>query len=185
MVSLDFHSREIVIFILAAEWSHYVPEKHLAQVEGPGIIVVERYNAYQAVDKVKSGLIVMAFCWRTCAQLSGDARSWPDQEAWAMGWVERIGELYRLNDQRLEVRDDAAAFATPTRDPRAVTAFEHAARRSWQRRTCTRRRGRSWRAWATSGPPDGLRRAPRGADGQQHGAAIGTRAGGASEELLR
>ena len=29
-----------------------------------------------------------------------------------MGWVERIGELYRLNDQRLEVRDDPAAFAT-------------------------------------------------------------------------
>ena len=40
------------------------------------------------------------------------ARSWPDQEAWAMGWVERIGELYRLNDQRLEARDGAAAFAT-------------------------------------------------------------------------
>ena len=41
-----------------------------------------------------------------------------------MGWVERIGELYRLNDQRLEVRDDAAAFATAYGALRAaVTAF--------------------------------------------------------------
>ena len=28
-----------------------------------GILVVDRYKAYQAVDKVKSGLIVLAFCW--------------------------------------------------------------------------------------------------------------------------
>ena len=41
-----------------------------------------------------------------------------------MGWVERIGELYRLNDQRLEVRDDPAAFATADGALRAaVTAF--------------------------------------------------------------
>ena len=41
-----------------------------------------------------------------------------------MGWVERIGELYRLNDQRLEVRDDAAAFAAADGVLRAaVTTF--------------------------------------------------------------
>ena len=108
-----FHSREVVIFILAAGRSHDVPEEHLGPVEGPGIMVVDRYKAYQAVDKVKSGLIVLAFCWaHVSARFLATARSWPDQEAWAMGWVERIGELYRLNDQRLEVRDDAAAFAT-------------------------------------------------------------------------
>ena len=28
-----------------------------------------------------------------------------------MGWVEQIGKLYQLNDERLMVRDDAAAFA--------------------------------------------------------------------------
>ena len=57
-----FHSREVVIFILAAGRSHDVPEEHLGPVEGPGIMVVDRYKAYQAVDKVKSGLIVLAFC---------------------------------------------------------------------------------------------------------------------------
>src|SRR5207237_8983562 len=39
------------------------------------------------------------------------ARTWPDQEGWALGWVERIGEIYRRNDARLAVRQDAAAFA--------------------------------------------------------------------------
>ena len=94
-------------------------------MQGPGIMVVDRYVAYQAVDKVKNGLIVLAFCW---AHVRRDflavARSWPDQEAWAMGWVQRIGELYRLNDARLKVGADAIAFATADRALRAgVTAF--------------------------------------------------------------
>ena len=55
VVSWGFHSREVVIFILAAGWSHDVPEEHLGPVEGPGIMVVDRYKAYQAVDKVKAG----------------------------------------------------------------------------------------------------------------------------------
>lgn len=58
-----FHSREVVIFILAAGRSHHVPEEHLGPVENPAIMVVDRYIAYQVVDKVKSGLIVLAFCW--------------------------------------------------------------------------------------------------------------------------
>jgi transposase len=120
-----FHSSDVVIFILAAGRSHDVPEEHLGPVAGPGIMVVDRYKAYQAVDKVKSGLIVLAFCW---AHVRRDfltaARSWPDQESWALGWVGRIGELYRLNEARLGVRADAAAFATADGALRAgVTAL--------------------------------------------------------------
>jgi transposase len=120
-----FHSSEVVIFILAAGRSHDVPEGHLGPVESPGIMVVDRYKAYQAVDKVKSGLIILAFCW---AHVRRDfltlARSWPDQDAWALGWVERIGELYQLNEARLEVRADATAFAPADGALRAgVTAF--------------------------------------------------------------
>ncbi len=120
-----FHSSEVVIFVLAAGRAHDVPEEHFGPVEGPGILVVDRYKAYQAVDKVKSGLIILAFCW---AHVRRDfltvARSWPEQDAWALGWVERIGVLYQLNDARLEVRADAAAFATADGALRAaVTAF--------------------------------------------------------------
>jgi transposase len=120
-----FHSAEVVVFVLAAGRSHDVPEKHFGPVEGRGLLVVDRYKAYQAIDKVKSGLIVVAFCW---AHVRRDfvrlAKSWPEQESWALGWVEEIGQLYHLNDERLKVREDAAAFAVADGALRAaVTSF--------------------------------------------------------------
>jgi transposase len=120
-----FHAAEVVVFILAAGRSHEVPQEHLGPVAGGGILVVDRYKAYQAIDKVKSGLIILAFCWAHVRRdFLGVARSWPDQEAWALGWVERIGELYGLNDARLAVRADAAAFAVADGQLRAaVRAF--------------------------------------------------------------
>ena len=52
------------------------------------------------------------------------AQSWPDQDVWALDWVEQIGRLYHLNDERLKVRHDAAAFAVADATLRAaVTAF--------------------------------------------------------------
>ena len=120
-----FHSADAVVFVLAAGRSHDVPEEHFGPVEGRGILVVDRYKAYQAIDKVKSGLIVLAFCW---AHVRRDfvrlARSWPDQEGWALEWVAEIGTLYHLNDERLKVRDDASAFALADGALRtAVTSF--------------------------------------------------------------
>jgi transposase len=120
-----FHSAEVVVFVLAAGRSHDVPEEHFGPVEGRGILVVDRYKAYQAIDKVKGGLIVLAFCW---AHVRRDflrlARSWPDQEGWALGRVAEIGTLYHLNDRRLAVRGDAAAFAVADAALRAaVTSF--------------------------------------------------------------
>jgi transposase len=107
-----FHGAEVVVFVLAAGRSHDVPEEHFGPVSGRGILVVDRYKAYQAIDKVKSGRIVRAFCW---AHVRRDflavARSWPDQETWALQWVEQIGALYHLNHERLKVRDDPTAFA--------------------------------------------------------------------------
>jgi transposase len=120
-----FHSAEVVVFVLAAGRSHDVPEEHFGPVEGRGILVVDRYKAYQAIDKVKSGRIVLAFCW---AHVRRDfvrvAKSWPDQEAWALDWVAQIGTLYHLNDERRKVRHDAAAFAVADGALRAaVTRF--------------------------------------------------------------
>ena len=85
MVSVGLPPREVVVFVLAAGRAHDVPEEHLGP-EGGGIMVVDRYKAYQAIDKVKRGLIVLAFCW---AHVRRDflavARTWPDQEGWASG----------------------------------------------------------------------------------------------------
>lgn len=118
------HSADVVVFILAAGRAHDVPEEYFGP-DADGILVVDRYKAYQVMDQVKQGLIVLAFCW---AHVRRDfltvARTWPDQEGWAWSWVERIGELYRLNDARRTVREDAAAFAVADAQLRvAVTAL--------------------------------------------------------------
>ena len=119
-----FHTAEVVVFVLAAGRAHDVPEAFLGP-EATGILVVDRYKAYQAIDQVKKGLIVLAFCW---AHVRRDfltvARTWPDQEGWALAWVERIGTLYRLNAARLAVRTDPVAFLPADEHLRtAVTAM--------------------------------------------------------------
>jgi transposase len=119
-----FHSAEVVVFVLAQGRAHDVPEDHLGP-DAEGILVVDRYKAYQAMAQVKQGLIVLAFCW---AHVRRDfvtlARIGPDQEGWALAWVARIGELYRLNDERRAVVDQPALFReADARLRQAVTAF--------------------------------------------------------------
>jgi transposase len=119
-----FHGREAVVFVRAAGRAHDVPEEHLGP-DARGILVVDRYKAYPVIDQVQKGLIVLAFCW---AHVRRDflavARTWPDQQRWPLAWLEGIGQLYALNDARLAVRPDAAAFAAADGALRgAVTAL--------------------------------------------------------------
>jgi transposase len=117
-----FHADEAVVFVLAMGRSHDVPEAHFGPVKS-GIMVVDRYKAYQAIDKVKAGLIVLAFCWAHQRRDFLDlARSWPKLEEWALGWVTRIRELYQLNDQRVAVLDQPTEFAVADRPVREQVA---------------------------------------------------------------
>lgn len=123
-----FHAKEVVVFVLAMGRAHAVPEDHLGP-EASGIMVVDRFTAYPAIEQVKRGAITLAFCW---AHVRRDflevARGWPQLEAWGLGWVERIGELYSRNDARCKVLDQPAAFAEADRRVRAqVDALEEQA----------------------------------------------------------
>jgi transposase len=106
-----FHAADVVVFVLSPGRSHEVPEEHFGPVE-EGILVVDRYAAYPAMAQVKDGTIVLAFCW---AHVRRDfltvARSWPEHEAWALEWIERIGVLYQRNDRRLEAPRATPQFA--------------------------------------------------------------------------
>jgi transposase len=117
-----FHAADVVVFVLSPGRSHEVPEEHFGPVE-EGILVVDRYAAYPAMAQVKGGAIVLAFCW---AHVRRDfitvARSWPDQEMWALGWVDRIGALYASNDRRLESRRPSPLFAACDREVRREVA---------------------------------------------------------------
>src|SRR5512135_2585474 len=113
-----FHAADVVVFVLSPGRSHEVPEEHLGPVE-EGILVVDRYAAYPAMAQVKDGTIVLAFCW---AHVRRDfltvARSWPDQEPWALGWIDRIGGLYECNDRRLEAPRATPLFAARDQEVR-------------------------------------------------------------------
>jgi hypothetical protein len=120
-----FHAAAVVVFVLSPGRSHEVPEEHFGPVE-EGLLVGDRDAAYPAMAQVKAGTVVLASCW---AHVRRDfltvARSWPDQEAWALGWVDRIGGLYACNDRRLEAPRATALFAACDQEVRrCVTAME-------------------------------------------------------------
>ena len=117
-----FHAAEAVVFVLAAGRSHEVPQEQFGPVKS-GIMVVDRYKAYPAIDKVKAGLIVLAFCWAHQRRDFLDvARSWPQLEGWGLGWVGLIRELYQLNDRRVEVIEQPKEFAQADQCLRAHVA---------------------------------------------------------------
>lgn len=103
-------SKSAVVFQLEPTRSGKVPLAYFGET-AEGILSVDRYVGYKVL--LKGGRIVLAYCW---AHVRRDflavAKDWGGQhEAWALGWVECIAELYRLNDERLGVLDDAPAFA--------------------------------------------------------------------------
>jgi len=55
-------SAEVVVYILDPSRSHEVPETHFPK-NARGVLLVDRYSAYKAMAQVKSGGLVLAFCW--------------------------------------------------------------------------------------------------------------------------
>jgi transposase len=106
-----FGGDDTVVYVLDPSRSHEVPEKHLPK-NAAGTLLVDRYTAYKAMAQVKDGTLFLAFCW---AHVRRDfvrvGKGWPELKAWALEWLKRIRELYRLNRQRFQVPDDTAADA--------------------------------------------------------------------------
>ncbi|MCK5191360.1 MAG: IS66 family transposase, partial [Methylococcales bacterium] len=106
-------SPSVVYYTLAPSRSGDIPidyfsglDKTLEQV----IVVCDRYSGYKRLAR-ENKVILLAFCWAHVRRDFLDAaKSWPDLEGWMFTWVEMIGELYRLNAQRLEQWDEASAF---------------------------------------------------------------------------
>jgi len=96
-----FSSDDTVVYILDVSRSHRVPEDHYPAKAG-GVLMVDRYSAYKAMAQVKDGLLILAFCW---AHVRRDfvrvGKGWPELKPWALEWLKRIRELYRLNRERL------------------------------------------------------------------------------------
>jgi len=113
---------DTVAYLLDPSRSHDVPEGHFAQ-QGWGVLVVDRYSGYKAMAQVKSGVLVLAFCWAHVRRdFVGVGKGWPELVPWALAWLGRIRQLYRFSRERLEQPVGSAEF--PRRDALLHQAVE-------------------------------------------------------------
>jgi transposase len=106
-----FQSTDTVVYVLDPSRSHEVPERHFPD-NAAGILLVDRYSGYKAMAQVKNGTLLLAFCW---AHVRRDfvrvGKGFAELKDWALDWLKRIRELYRLNRERLQKPGDALAAA--------------------------------------------------------------------------
>jgi transposase len=101
---------DTVVYLLAPSRGHDVPQSHFGP-EASGVLEVDRYSGYKAMTQVKSGRIVLAFCWTHVRRdFVSVGKSWPELTPWALAWLRRIRELYRLNRERLRHPLGSAKF---------------------------------------------------------------------------
>ena len=100
-----FLGTDAVVYVLDPRRSHEVPEGHF-RAGVAVVLMVDRLASYKAMEPVKAGLVVLAFCW---AHVRRDfiavAKSFPELKPWALCWLRWIRQAYRHNGQRLQPRD--------------------------------------------------------------------------------
>lgn len=124
-----FQSDSVAWYVLDPSRSAAVPQAALHGVE-EGILSVDRYAAYRKFSRLHPG-VDLAICW--AHQRRDFLRAANDHPAlwdWAMGWVQRIGELYALHGQRRRewIQDDAQWQVTDGRLRSWVAAMQQ----DWQ-----------------------------------------------------
>lgn len=110
-----FHSSSVVHYVIDQTRAADVIITELAGVD-QGVISCDRYSGYKRFARLNPG-VVLAFCW---AHVRRDflelANSYPQSAQWALQWVDRIGQLYRLNGLRLKTCMDSPERASTQHD---------------------------------------------------------------------
>jgi len=87
-------------------------EPPLTPDDARGVLVVDRYSGYKAMQQVKDGQLLLAFCW---AHVRRDfvriGKGFPELKDWALTWLRQIQQLYRLNRERLQHESGTTEFA--------------------------------------------------------------------------
>ena len=88
------------------------------------VIVCDRYSAYKRLVTLLGGLVILAFCWShvrrdfiECA--AGQVKL----TQWCQRWIERIADIFRLNEERLKHYDPGLKRQRPAFDA-AQSALE-------------------------------------------------------------
>lgn len=104
-----FHNTETVVFKIHPTRSSEVLIEYFGKDHPGGTLNVDRYSAYKVI--AKKGLFILAFCW---AHVRRDfleyAKGYVEQEGWALEWVERIGKIYHINNERTQHKPKSKSF---------------------------------------------------------------------------
>lgn len=128
-----FSSKDIVLFVLDKSRAASVPLKVLFGLDmkdlekrglkGPDGLIeidpkklkklnVDRYSSYKTLARY--GLVLLAFCWshvrRDFTDLQKKYFSDTTLWQWAQRWVDRIGKLYQINDERVKHENGSKEF---------------------------------------------------------------------------
>jgi transposase len=105
-----FVSKNTVVYILDPSRATSVIEKHLTVVSAL-ILSVDRYSSYKSFAKDRE-YVVLAFCWTHVRRdFLTSANGFDELETWGMAWVESIGEIFHLNNQRVKHETDSPEFS--------------------------------------------------------------------------
>jgi transposase len=117
-----FLGEDTVVYRLDPSRSHEVPEGHFP-ADAPVVMMVDRYSAYKAMAQVKTGTVLLAFCW---AHVRRDfvkvGKGWAESKGWALAWLRRIRGLYRQHGQRSTQEAGGAGFAAADAELRQTVA---------------------------------------------------------------
>jgi transposase len=120
-----FLGEDTTVYRIEPSRSHEVPQRHYSR-DGPGILMVDRYAAYKAMAQVKSGRVILVFCWSHVRRdFIGVGKGWPELTDWALAWLHRIRELYDLNRQRRRHPPGREPFASCDAALREAVAAMH------------------------------------------------------------
>jgi transposase len=111
-------SISVVYFQIAPGRGANVPMEYFKNIQQQKIIVIcDRYSAYKSLAR-QMPFIILAFCWAHVRRDFLDAATkYTELEDWSLFWVEKIGELYHINNQRckefdpkLSIQEQSASF---------------------------------------------------------------------------
>lgn len=104
-----FHNKETVVYKMSPTRSSKVLTDYFGEDHQGGTLNVDRYSAYKVI--AKSGLFILAFCWAHVRRdFLAHAKGYVQQEKWALSWVEKIGGLYHINNERIQHRPTSKSF---------------------------------------------------------------------------
>jgi transposase len=96
-------SPSVVFSCIDPSRSAAVPGAHFAGLQNETVIIVcDRDSAYKTLARLAE-TIILAYCWAHMRRDFLDAgRAVPTLEEWALAWKAAIGNLYHINQQRLD-----------------------------------------------------------------------------------